>query len=65
LQRFAILLGDRVPSRSWCSFPNEESEQEHLLGWGLCPRPPEILRFRARIPGPGGELRSHSRNPGP
>ncbi len=31
---------------------------------GLCPKP-EILRFRAWIPGPEGELRSRFRNPGP
>jgi hypothetical protein len=32
---------------------------------GSAPQPPEIYRFCARIPGPGGELRSRSRNPGP
>jgi transposase len=42
----------------------EEIGTRTFPGWGSAPNP-EILRFRARIPGPGGETRSLSRNPGP
>ena len=42
-----------------------KKSNKSISGMGLCPVSPKILRFRARIPGPEGELRSRFRNPGP
>ena len=41
LQRFAILLGDRVPRRPSL----KHSDQEHFSGWGRRPKPPRFIAF--------------------
>ncbi len=64
LQRFAILLGDRARSRAGINAAARRNRKSNISGMGLAPNP-EILRFRARIAGPEGELRSRFPNPGP